>query len=275
MSSSDEDVLCQPEYDSTDDVDEESFNSMLEEMEQRLSREVDSADFSETGDTDEITEDLDEDDISRDAAIAYEQARRVEETATQETGPLDQTGTIRVPAFPTNATLMAQFSVQVAGGQGNFIATAAQGQLSGSNSYPFRVLDDFDFGFNPHRNTYEIVLDQTSAAVELKEFRGDGEFTLLCDKDGQIKVNKPAGVRLDVYRIVRTPAGAQNSTKITSSPTLEPDLVILPTDPAARLVEYSEFMLGFGLTDEDLLCYAFSVYLAVKLDRPLPPSEEE
>lgn len=274
MSSSDE-VQSQPDFDSPDDMDEESFNSMLEEMEQRLSREMDSDEFPDSSDADEITEDLDEDDLSRDAAIVYEQARRVEEASTQESNPLEQTGVIRVPSFPTNATLMAQFSVQVAGGQGSFIATAAQGQLSGSSSYAIRVLDDFDFGFNPHRNSYEIVLDQTSAAVELKEFRGEGDFAVLCDKDGQVKVRKPAGVRLDIYRILRDTSGAQNSSKIASSPTLEPDLVVLPTDPSTRLVEYSEFMLGFGLTDEDVLCYAFSVYMAVKLDRPMPPSAEE
>lgn len=173
------------------------------------------------------------------------------------------------PTFiPDTVSLSVRFSVHAATGGGQFRDTEAKGLLMGQRSYPIVLLDDFTFGFAAKRNQYEIILDPTATDSTVKELTPQGDFTVMCDEYGEIWILKPHGVRLDLYRIERLPTGERHMQQIKTSEqeTMEP--VWLPTDPVQRYDQYTEFMLGVGLTEEESLCYAFSLYIAVGLSRP-------
>ncbi len=180
----------------------------------------------------------------------------------------------RALVFPTNATLDVQYAVEVATAEGTFVRTEASGRLTGAQAYKLRIQDDFSFGFDARRNDYEIVLNPNATDVELADIEGDRDLQLVYE-EGQVLLDKPAGVRIDVYRVFRTPEGARGTTKITASEPANAEHVLLPTDPTKGYGEYSEYMLGVGIAEQEKKCYAFSIYAAVKLHRPEPGDDDE
>lgn len=187
--------------------------------------------------------------------------------------PGTDTSEQRALSFPTNATLDVQYAVEVATAEGTFVRTEASGSLSGAQSYKMRIQDDFSFGFDARRNDFEIVLNPNATDVELADIEGDRDC-LLVYEGGQILLDKPVGVRVDVYRVFRTPEGGRGTTKVAGATPDNSEHVLLPTDPTKGYGEFSEYMLGIGLANQEKRCYAFSIYTAVKLSRPEPGDED-
>lgn len=238
------------------------FDTLLEEMSEHLSR--DPGDSFDTDD--EITEEI---------TSPFKQEEGFEDTAERDT--LQDSASIdidlvqdgeRATSVTEDVTLAIQFSVQVAAGDGDFNATEATGLLVGARSYPIVLLDELAFGFDSRRNDFEIVLDGSTAALTLKELETEDPPTLLIAPDGHVRLTKPKGLRLDVYSVDRTDDGQRHMTSLGSVPAVADTQIVLPTQISSVFDESEEFMLGLGLTDEEKLCYAFSVYLAVRLERP-------
>jgi hypothetical protein len=263
------------------DVQRDEFDELFREMSQELGTDWDLDDTHADDDLDGETDgtgDLPPPIVS----IEYALSQIVPELEPDEGEPRPlasmmpgiQTTEQRALSIPTNATLDVQYAVEVATAEGTFVRTEASGALSGARSYKMRILDDFSFGFDAHRNNYEIVLNPNATDVELVDIEGDRDCTLVYE-GGQILLDKPAGVRVDVYRVFRTPDGGRGTTKVAGATPENSEQVLLPTDPTKGYDEFSEYMLGIGLADQEKRCYAFSIYAAVKLSRPEPGDEDE
>jgi len=290
-------------------VDEQEFESLLREMEETFGIDQDTGgddedteDLEVTGELTRPSDDLDERDSQDEPSTGFHVESGIVETLddavldfavqTMDGGPAqraEETPPAKPPTPPDpepppaepeqppaepvkvapGTTLSVRFSVHAATGGGQFRDTKAKGQLGGQQSYPFSLLDDFSFGFDEKRNEYEIILDPTAAEAQIKEIEPAGDFTILCDEWGEIWLLKPTGVRVDLYRIARLETGERKMEQVRTVEQHEMEPVWLPTEAAVRFDQYTEFMLGIGLTEEENLCYAFSVYVAVGLAPPV------
>ncbi len=250
------------------ELTEEEFFSMLDEMTDQISRGGDGSLDEDEEET--ITEEIPATRVSGDGAFEDTfptEAVTVAAEHTADAAPGSEER--RRAAVPEEATLRVRFSVQAAAGGGGFHDTEAHGELVGCRSYDVILLDELAFGFDTHRNSVEVVLDPGAATVDITDLEGSKVIALMLDADGQIKLIKAPGVRLDVYSIHRDgDDGPRQNLKLGEMSTDADGRFTLPTRLDEVFERFTEFMLGIGLTDEESLCYAFSVYVAVQLDRP-------
>ncbi len=260
----------------------EEFDALFREMSEELGSDWE---LEETLPEDEAEEERDTDDedtppmlVSMDYTLGRirppPEPEEEDDLELIEVMPGTDTTEQRALAYPTNATLVVQYQVEVATADGSFVRTEATGLLSGAQEYRLQIQDDFSFGFDSRRNDYEIILNPNATDVELDEIEGDRDCRIVY-QEGQVLMDKPVGVRLDVYRIHRLADGQRSVAKITSSAPETAEHVLLPTDPTNRYGGYTEYMLGVGLAALESRCYAFSIYTAVKLARPAPGDEDE
>ncbi len=254
----------------------DGFDELFREMSQELGTDWE---LAETVVADDSQDEVDTDDGEPEPMIMSVEfaLERMVPTLDPESEPVmpgTHTTEQRALAYPTNATLVVQYQVEVATGEGTFVRTEATGTLASAQAYKLRIQDDFSFGFDARRNDYEIILNPNATDVELREIGGDEEFRLYYE-GGQVLVDKPRGVRLDVYRITRMEDGQRSVTKLSESVPGSAENVLLPTDPTDRYSDFTEYMLGVGLAQLDKRCYAFSIYTAVKLARPEPGDEDD
>ena len=241
--------MSDPKDPTADTPADDEFERMLQQMEDELSQD---------GDYDLPTED-DEDD-SADLSLAS-----VSMDPDFETTLLDREADRPGFLFGLQDELSLSFAVQVAAGDGTFAETDAKGVLTGARAYKVTVLDDFSFGADNMRNSYEVILDPNSAPVGLLDVPAGTQWDLACDEEGRVVLDKPAGVRLAVHVIARDPDGTQAITQVSAVGPEEAQKVVLPvTDNGA---EHAEFMVGIGLAECEPPSYAFSVYLAIKMPR--------
>lgn len=258
--------------------DQGDFDELFREMSEELGTDWDLEEtLPEEGAEDEVDTDEGEEPpplVSMDYALGRIRPPPEEELELIPVMPGTETTEQRALAYPTNATLVVQYQVEVATGEGSFVRTEATGLLSGAQEYKLQIQDDFSFGFDARRNDYEIILNPNATDVELEDIEGDRDCRIVYE-GGQVLLDKPQGVRLDVYRIHRLADGQRSIAKITSSEPDDEEHVLLPTDPNNRYGGYTEYMLGVGLAALENRCYAFSIYTAVKLARPEPGDEDE
>lgn len=225
-------------------TDEDEFERMLREMSQELSSEDDEDLPTDDGEDEGEDPDLEETVLVTPAAA---------ETSSYVFRPLD--------------ALTVSYVVQVSTGSGGFAETEAKGVLQGERGYPITALDDFAFGFDGMRNSYEIILDPNALGYGLSELPTGTQWNLRVDEEGQLVLDKPIGLRVAAHRIVRDEAGGQNLTQLCNVGPEAPETIPLPIEVGEIVPEHGEFMIGMGLADTEPPSFAFSVYLAVRLGR--------
>ena len=224
---------------------DDEFERMLQQMEEELSQDGEASDAGED---------------SADFSLASLSMDPDFETTIIDRGE-DGSGFL----FGQDDELSLSFAVQVAAGDGSFSETDAKGVLAGARSYKVTVLDDFSFGADAMRNSYEIILDPNSAMVSLQDVPAGTQWVLQCDDEGRLMLDKPAGVRVSVHGIARNPDGTQALVQLSAAGPEEARQVFLPvTDTGA---DHAEFMIGIGMAESEPPSHAFSVYLAIKLPR--------
>jgi len=244
-----------PRIDVPDEVDspsatassgEDDFDRMLREMSEELGSIDDDDIPTDDGEADDDTGGLDPD---------------LEATILDTPPPSEPTPHL----FGPNDLLTVSYAVQVATSTGGFVETEAKGVLSNARGYPITALDDFAFGFDGMRNAYEIILDPNALGYGLSELPTGTQWNLRVDETGRLVVDKPVGLRLSVHRIDRDASGGQALTPLCNVGPEAPETVHLAIEVDDPPAEHAEFMVGMGLADTEPPSFAFSVYLAVKL----------
>jgi len=168
--------------------------------------------------------------------------------------------------------LQVRYSVRVATGGGKYQATDNRAELRGSRSYDITALDEFSFGYDERRNLVEIIIDPNLCLQGVTQLAGGTRCSIDLTPDGSVQILKPKGIRLDTHPVLRHADGSRGSFQIHSGPFEESCSVVLPHDPTTLYLEFAEYMLGLGLTEEEDPSYAFTVYLAFRLE-PGEPAE--
>jgi hypothetical protein len=161
--------------------------------------------------------------------------------------------------------MVLQYAVHVAQGDGAFEPTEHAGVLTGERTYEIVVLDEFEFGFNERRGQYEILLDPNAPATGFHDLEGGQRCEIRVSGDGTVQLLKPQGMRVDIHPVLRHKDGTRGSIRIHEGMPEEASAVVLPYDPMTITEEFAEYMIGLGLTNEPAMCYAFTVYIAIKL----------